>query len=504
MKYILLILIALSLANCFFKPNSTDQYDEQKLQNDQKFAFTPVHKSYNVEKTANPINSGIYICDQAKRQNILKSGNIKIFAEQNREKIKNFAHRMNTEEIFKKQNVFKQMLDAKPTEVINMNGSPEFFARLKIQAQKKADLQNKINQVDFNARAPLHPFHTDFFFSPLFTPDAFEFLINNRQLVLEVFPDVNQCTINTFTVAPNQYAYGVHNDVAIGFAFANAIKNSEVLPNKYYGFHTALGHEIIDGKLNQPFNIFEKIPSKSYTPYYAYDHIRRNADNYEEIQDELEAAVYIRYHPNEVDQFISAGNYIQTKMIESDYCRLSNQEDAHGTVWPLAPGQALYFDTYKYHGGLLHKADEYRTTVNMKCTDQYKPFSKETIEQEINLINPNFFQSQVINNKNADCLFKIFGYEDTNDFLKLFFGDKYEEGKTSLKDIPEMHSGIFGYEMRNEERINFIYEGIKRHNERNKAFFEQDEYQISDEVLQCMEQYYEDAYQKEEHKHVEL
>lgn len=58
--------------------------------------------------------------------------------------------------------------------------------------------------------------------SPLFVPDTFEFLINNKELVTEVFPEVALCTVNTFTVSPRNYAYGVHNDVALGFTFAGA------------------------------------------------------------------------------------------------------------------------------------------------------------------------------------------------------------------------------------------------------------------------------------------
>lgn len=61
-------------------------------------------------------------------------------------------------------------------------------------------------------------------------------------------------------------------------------------------------------------------------------------------------------------------------MIETDYCSATNIEDTHGSVWPLEPGQALYFDTYKYHGGMMDVSENYRTTVNMKCTDKLEMF----------------------------------------------------------------------------------------------------------------------------------
>lgn len=63
LKYTILLLLVVGSVFCEVHKDATSVYDESRLKNYEKFMMTPVHKNFNVEKTAGGINSGIYICD---------------------------------------------------------------------------------------------------------------------------------------------------------------------------------------------------------------------------------------------------------------------------------------------------------------------------------------------------------------------------------------------------------------------------------------------------------
>ena len=105
------------------------------------------------------------------------------------------------------------------------------------------------------------------------------------------------------------------------------------------------------------------------------------------------------------------------------------------------------------------------------------------------------FQNVVDNNeKQKECLLKIFGYKGKEDFLKTLYGDEYSDDllympiAALLTDVAMGYSGMY----KGPERMDILTmpEGLNRHYERSKDFFQSEEYVLNDDARQCIEEYY--------------
>lgn len=312
------------------------------------------------------------------------------------------------------------------------------------------------------------PISLQFENSSLFLPSAVEFLHANEDTVKEYFPEANITTVNSFSVAPNKHAFGVHNAGSVGFEVPSFAKQGLAYPKQHLSFHTALTPTPLD---RQPFCIFEDVVPECPNLPYLYNALQ-NFDLTEEERKKIDKFYYICIS-RVITAFDITGarNYLMCKYFEKTYG--TPETKSSGYFWDLEPGQAVFFDNYKLHGdSTLPLSNEERLTIDLRCYSKVE--YPEGMNSGIDLLTGEDRKRRVKAKSSAlDCILRIVGYRDLDEFLDLVYGRNRKE----IDVFDMMTDPQFGVYNRSKhyildqnldghfEKINKLYEQIERDGE---------------------------------------
>merc|ERR1712087_1351 len=98
-----------------------------------------------------------------------------------------------------------------------------------------------------------------------------------------------------------------------------------------------------------------------------------------------------------------------------------------GSYWDLSPGEALYFNNWRVHGGSgVGSAEHDRITIDLRCFSEMDvPFPFRDSYDFSRRVSPDMVNSH---EKAAQCLLRLFNYSSPDDFLDTMFGRKMRNG----------------------------------------------------------------------------
>ncbi len=366
----------------------------------------------------------------------------------------------------------------------------ELVEKLKQEIKKTYKLQTQISNIveKLNFKKFIYnPFSLQFENAILFTPSGVEFYKLMNKTVYEYFPEVKGIQFEAFIVKAGTKALGVHNARPSSLHYKIPFEEGILIPEKHMSFWIALTET---SREKQPLMIFEDSESESPSMAYMYNLIKQNKILYSDIElKTIDTAFYrFTYNLSTLDDKIFASLYMYTMYLQSKYCHSS--EKVYGYNWDLNPGQGIIFNNFKAHGdSSLPESTTDRITVALRC------FSKTKTYESVFGRLPTKAQNIVDSNElQKECLLKIFGYKDKKDFLKTIYGEDYSDELVKmpiaalLTDVALGYSGMY----KSSERMDIltIPEGLIRHYERNKEFFQSEEYSLNNDAIKCIEDYY--------------
>ncbi len=350
------------------------------------------------------------------------------------------------------------------TKVVQMKTSDGLVENLRRELKCK----NIISKIFPPVIGTYSPISLQFENSPLFLPSAVEFLKSNMDTVQEYFPDVNICIVNSFVVPANTHAFGVHNAGGVGFEVPFFAKNGWGFPKKHWSFHTALTQTSLD---RQPFCVFDDAVPECPNMAFLYDQLQ-SFDLTHEEREQIDKFYYLCMS-RIITAYDIAGarGYLICKYYEKIYAPPEKQSP--GYYWDLKPGQAVFFDNYKPHGdGTLPLSSHERLTIDLRCYSKVE--YPKGMKSGLDLLTGADLDQKVKAKRNAlDCILRVVGYRDIDEFLELIYGRNHSE-----IDIFGMTTDLqFGVYNRSEhylldqnldahfERIEKLYDKIERDGE---------------------------------------
>lgn len=376
------------------------------------------------------------------------------------------------------------------TVAIETGMDQNLIRKLKYEIGKTYKLQTQISNIieSINITKSIYnPFSLQFENAILFTPSGVEFYKYMEKTVYKSFPKVKGIQFEAFIVKAGTKALGTHNARPPSIHFKIPFEEGIMLPEKHMSFWISLTDNSFE---QQPLVIFENSGSESPSMAYMYKTIYKNKDLYTEIDLKMIDATFYRftYKNSTLDDKIFTSFYMHAIYLQSKYC--NNSEKIYGYYWDLKPGQGIIFNNFKAHGdSSLSESTSDRITVALRCFSETK-----TYEATFGKL-PTKVQSVVSSNElQKECLLKIFGYKDKEDFLKTIYGENYFNDLINMPLAALLTDTAMGYSgmYKGAERMDIltIPEGLNRHYERNKDFFQGKEYELSDEAKKCIEDYY--------------
>ncbi len=304
--------------------------------------------------------------------------------------------------------------DSPPTQLIKMNTDAAMLTDIERQMKIRALVDAKISNV---AAGTYFPFSLQFENGVLFLPAAKRFYEANKDVVRQVFPEVETMEINAFFVPANQRPYGVHNAGSIGFQIANLAKRGYAYPIRQLSFHTAVTPTPLN---RQPLGIFEYAEVESPNTSFLYDAIKSHNLSPEEAQD-VDKAFYLHGSGklSELD-LVPMRDYLLCKYWEKRYS--ARGPEGAGCYFNAQPGEAVVFDNYKAHGdNTLAISPVDRVTIDLRCYCKVK-YPSEDITSGMDFVFGDRQERLRQKRRGIEFLILLFGYESLDEFLKLIYG----------------------------------------------------------------------------------
>ncbi|VAW71261.1 hypothetical protein MNBD_GAMMA12-3912 [hydrothermal vent metagenome] len=303
-------------------------------------------------------------------------------------------------------------------EVVQMKTNDDLSENLRRELKHK----NTISKVFPPVVGTYSPVSLQFENSPLFLPSVVEFTSANQDTVREFMPDMHMCTVNSFAVSPNNHAFGVHNAGSVGFEIPSFAQKGLGYPKKHWSFHTALTRTSLD---KQPFCIFDDAVAEGPNLAYLYDQLQ-SYDLTTEERENIDKFYYLCMTRMITTYDITgARNYLVCKYFEKHYA--SRDDQNAGYYWDLEPGQALFFDNYQPHGdSTLPLSEHERLSIDLRCYTKVE--YPDGMKSGVDFLQGDALTQRVkAKRKSLDCILRVIGYEDIDEFLKLIYGSKYNE-----------------------------------------------------------------------------
>jgi len=368
--------------------------------------------------------------------------------------------------------------------------SQDLMKALKQEVNKTSKLQDEITKivekVSFKEDA-YNPFSLQFENAILFTPSGLKFYQLMKETVYKQFPEVKGIQFDGFIVKAGTTAFGTHNGRPPSIHYKIPFQEDLLIPKIHKNFWVTLTQNSYE---KQPLVIFEESGSESPSIAYMYKIINQNSQSLNSEDLKAADAAFYGYTNKDatLNEKIVTVLYIHTLYLQGKFC--GNEEKVYGSYWELNPGQGLIFNDFKAHGdSTLPVSNSDRVAVSLRC------FSETKTYESVWGAHHSLFQNIVNNNeKQRECILKIFGYKDKKDFLKTLYGDEYSDNLLDmpiaalLTDVAMGYSGMY----KGPERMDILTmpEGLNRHYERSKDFFQSKEYTLNDDARQCIEEYY--------------
>jgi len=302
--------------------------------------------------------------------------------------------------------------------IVQMKTSEGLAENLKREMKCKNLIGNKFPPVV----GTYSPVSLQFENSPLFLPSVVEFYTSNLDTVKEHFPDVDNCTVNSFVVPPNKHAFGVHNAGGVGFEIPSFARKGWGFPKRHWSFHTALTRTSFD---RQPFCVFDDALPECPNLAYLYDKLL-SFDLTSEEREQIDKFYYIcMSHLVTAYDVTGARIFLLCKYFEKTYA--SPEKHSSGYYWDLQPGQAIFFDNYQPHGdSTLPLSQHERMSIDLRCYSKVE--YPEGMKSGVDLLEGKDRERRVKAKRNSlDCILRVVGYEDLDEFLELVYGRKYRE-----------------------------------------------------------------------------
>lgn len=370
------------------------------------------------------------------------------------------------------QNGLKQMSKLPKSNIVNSDSFPVKIVQMKTSDDLEEKLRyeltckNIISKVFPPIVGTYSPISLQFENSPLFLPSIVEFYRDNLDIVREYMPDLHNCTVNSFVVAPNKRAFGVHNAGGVGFEIPSFAKNGWGYPKKHWSFHTTLTRTSLD---RQPFCVFDDAVPECPNLAYVYDQLQSFELTSEE-REQIDKFYYICMS-RMVTAFDVTGarNYLMCKYFENIYATQEKLSQSSGYYWDLQPGQAVFFDNYQPHAdSTLPLSNHERMTIDLRCYSKVE--YPDGMKSGVDLLEGAARDARIKAKRNAlDAILRVLGYQDIDEFLELIYGRNHKE-----IDIFDMTTDPqFGVYNRGEhylldqnlephfERINKLYDQIE-------------------------------------------
>ncbi len=383
-----------------------------------------------------------------------------------------------------------------PTVAIRTGMSQDLIERLKHEIRKTLKMHEQIagmvEKLTFKSTV-YNPFSLQFENSILFTPSAVEFYQFMEETVYAHFPEIKGIMFEGLIVKAGSTALGTHNARNAAVNYPVPFKEKLLMPEMQKSFWVTLTESSYS---TQPLMIFEDAVAETPSIAYMYKTIKQHSKIFslENLQ-AIDAAFY-RYTSNATPhaEKVIANFYIHAMYLQSKYC---DAEKIYGYYWELQPGEGIVFNNYKIHGdGTLPPSNVDRITVALRAFSTTKTY-EETLGKPHSLLQKAIDE----NEEQRLCVLKIFGYEDKKDFLQTLYGENYNGTLLDmpfaalLTDIGMGYSGMY----KGSERMDILTlpEGLKRHYERSKDFFQSEEYVLNEDAKQCIETYYHNAQKRD-------
>lgn len=296
----------------------------------------------------------------------------------------------------------------------------------------------------------------------LFLPSAVRFYKMNKDTVREHMPEVNTVTVNAFCVPAQKHAFGFHNAGGVGIELEDFAKKGWAFPKQHWSFHTALTPTPLN---RQPLCIWDDLPAECANLAFYYEQLR-SFDMTDEERDSIDKCYYL-CAANKITGFDVSGarGYLQCKYYEKAYA--SPEKHNSGYYWDLKPGEAVFFDNYKFHGdSRLPLSEHDRVTIDLRCYSKVK--YPPGMMSGLDMLQGEHRKKKIKDKHNAlDIVLRAVGYRDIDEFLTLIYG--VGSDKLNIFDVTtDLQYGIF-----NSTEHFLLEQNLDPHYERMQKLYEQ-------------------------------